>query len=90
MYKDSILNLYRYFYSHFGVLKYLKSFCYQNIGEIAFKRSKSSTYVPWIASAQYVNKYINMASIQEATPTATPLLQNALFVFTKTKVRNII
>ena len=35
------------------------------LGEIAFKRSKNSTYVPRIASAHYVNKHINMASIQE-------------------------
>ena len=47
------------------------------LGEIAFKRSKSSTYVPRIASAQYVNKYINMASIQKVIQEAT-LIETSL------------
>ena len=43
------------------------------LGEIAFKRSESYTYVPRIASTQYVIKYINMASIQEVIHEAPPI-----------------
>ena len=43
------------------------------LGEIAFKRSKSPTYVARIASVQYLNKDINMASVKEVIQEATPI-----------------
>ena len=52
--------------------------------EIAFKRYKSSTYVVRIASAQYVNKYINMASIQEVIQEAT-IIETSLLDYTLIK-----